>query len=237
MGKEISVIIPAYNEQERIEQTIKSVSFWLKIHHFDYEIIVINDGSEDDTHKIISRLAKRNYSLRIKSYRRNKGKGYAVRTGLLDTKSDIVMILDADLSVSINEFNDNLFNFVYDKSNDNFIIKGQRIQVQKQPLFRIFVGKCFKLLVWLFTGLYYDTQCPFWIIKVKKSFFHILKTDGFAFDVEILYYAKLMNSNIILKDVKYYNDKNSKVTIRKALLMFIELFHIRKRKKVVKEII
>jgi dolichyl-phosphate beta-glucosyltransferase len=237
MGKEISVIIPAYNEEKEIENTIKAVHFWLTRHNYTFEIIVINDGSTDQTHNIISNLAKSTDFVRIKSYRDNRGKGHAIRTGLLDIKKNIALILDADMSVRINELGylNNVFD-IFDDTQKHFIIKGQRYQVLKQPLHRIFVGKCFKLLTYLFTGLYMDTQCPFVILKLPKSFYHVLQIDGFAYDVEILYFAKQGGFKIIKKNVPYYNKTDSKVTTKKALLMFKELHHIRKRKDAIKGI-
>lgn len=236
MEKYISVIVPAYNEEGCIEGNIRGLDFWLKKHFIDtYEIIIVNDGSTDRTHEIISRLANKN--IKIKSYRKNRGKGYAVRTGLLSAKAPVILLLDADMSVRINELNDGLIDMVYNWSQDDLIVKGQRIQVQRQPLFRVFVGKCFKFLTYLFTGLYMDTQCPFVILKLPKSFYHVLQVDGFAYDVEILYFAKQMGVKIIRKNVAYYNKTDSKVTTKKALFMFKELLHIRKRKEAIKGII
>lgn len=228
MEKYISVIVPAYNEEGCIEGNIRGLDFWLKKHFINtYEIIIVNDGSTDRTHEIISRLANKN--IKIKSYRKNRGKGYAVRTGLLSAKAPVILLLDADMSVRINELDDEIIDEVYNWSQDDLIVKGQRIQVQRQPLFRVFVGKCFKVLTWLMTGIYLDTQCPFQILKLPKSFYHELKIDGFAFDVEILYKAKQKGYFIVPKKVKYFNDENSKVTFLKALLMFKELIELRKK--------
>jgi len=223
----ISVIIPCYNEAMKISDTVNAIDKFLSLRNFDYEIILINDGSSDNTQDIILSLGRRYKKVYFKALMKNMGKGYAVRQGLLMAKHHSKLILDADQSVSIIELEK--LNLCWKQ--DFKIIKGQRIQVERQPLHRIFAGKCFKILVWIFIGLYLDSQCPFTLLRLPKEFYHDLKIDGFAFDVEILYKAKLQNIHIRKFDVMYFNDEDSSVKLKHYFMMFKELLEIRKRKK------
>lgn len=208
----ISVIIPAYNEQEVIRQTIAQV------HEFnpDFEIIVVDDGSTDLTPQIVtnSRIAKL-----VKS-RKNHGKGHAIRKGLMAKTYEIALVLDADLSVPISEFNN------IDLSGDKYVIKGIRKQIQSQPIYRILLGKIWQVLVWIKTGMFMDTQCPFMVIKADDKFIRNLKIKGFAFDVELIT-KSVKKYGIKFVQVKYYNNPDSKVTINKMIRMVMELWQIR----------
>lgn len=227
MKKEISVIIPCYNEAMRISDTVKVVDDYLKQKHFNYEIILVNDGSTDNTLDIILSLSHKYKNLYFFTSQTNRGKGFAVRQGLLMARYYSKLILDADMSVGITE----LYKLNWIWLRDIKILKGQRIQVKKQPIHRIFAGKCFKILVWLFTGLYMDTQSPFTFLRLPTEFYQDLKIEGFAFDVEILYNAKLQGIKIEKIDVDYYNEEDSSVKLKHYFLMFKELLEIKKRKR------
>jgi dolichyl-phosphate beta-glucosyltransferase len=224
--RKISVIIPCYNEALIISDTVKKIDKYLSLRKFNYEIILVNDGSTDNTLDIILSLSHRYNHLYFFTSQTNRGKGYAVRQGLLMARHRIKLVLDADLSVDITAIHtlDIQMNLPFS------IIKGQRHQLIRQPLYRIFAGKMFKVLVWLFTGMYLDSQCPFFLTTLPKEFFKDLKIDGFAFDVEILYKAKLQNIRIDKIEVSYVNDENSSVRIKHWFLMFKELLEIRKKK-------
>src|SRR3989338_1237257 len=103
----LSVIVPAYNEEKRIEKTLNSVHEYLSRQNYDYEIIVVIDGSQDATFDVVSELKNKNQKLKIISYLPNKGKGYAVKQGMLDAKGDWRLFMDADNSTTI----DHLDNF------------------------------------------------------------------------------------------------------------------------------
>jgi len=225
MKKTISVIIPCYNEQDRIEKTIRTSIAFLNDNGFEYEIMLVNDGSKDATLTVIKRLKLKYKNINYVSYKKNNGKGFAVRQGLLKSKHFTKVIIDADNSVALTE----LYKLNWDWIQSTELIKGQRIQEVRQPLYRIFVGKCFKALVWIFTGLYMDTQCPFTILRLSQNFYLELDIDGFAFDVEILYIAKQYNMPINKIFVSYKNNPDSKVTFWKTLLMLKEIKKIKKK--------
>lgn len=228
MLKKISVIIPAYNEEINLGKTLVEINRYFTKSNREYlfEIVVVNDGSTDKTQKIIFESMKNHLPILPVSYKENKGKGYAVRRGLLEANHDLCLVLDADLSVKLHEFGIAVSKFNL-KQHQLFIVKGQRNQVVRQPLYRIFVGKCWKVLVYLKTGLYLDSQCPFTLLNLPKSFYKELKIDGFAFDVEILNNAKKKNIPIHKMSVDYYNQRDSSVTLKGTIQMFKDLFKIK----------
>lgn len=221
--KRISIIIPCYNEEATIVSTIKKIDFYLNLKKYEYEIIVIDDGSSDKTVEKLTKLMKSLKHLFFVSHFPNKGKGFAVRNGLILSKYQTKLILDADMSVSIVHLSR-----ISLKSKGYYIIKGQRVQTIKQPFYRILVGKIWQILVFLRTGMFFDTQCPFSLLKLPDKFYKSLKIDGFAFDVEILYKAKGLGFPIKKVNVVYENKPDSKVTLRKTIAMFFELLKIRK---------
>lgn len=222
--EKISVIIPVFNEGEKAENAYDSLNLWLSRHNYEYEIFFVDDGSTDNTKTILKQMHKDYKNVSILSYPQNKGKGYAVRQGLLASKHMTKVVLDCDLSVKIDE----LANIDIHNLKINHIIKGVREQVIKQPIHRILAGKAWKLLVFLKTGLLFDTQCPFWVFRLRRDFYRSLRIDGFAFDVEILYKAKAHGYRTDLIPVKYYNDRDSRVTLKKTINMFFELLSIQK---------
>lgn len=224
----ISVMIPCYNEEKIIKKTMDDlVDFFEKNNKkiFDYELIFVDDGSKDKTFDILTDNHL-NRKIRIISYYSNRGKGYAVRKGLSSAKFNTILILDADLSVRPEEIF-KVKNFI--KGWDEpFLIIGERRQVIKQPLHRILAGFCFRWLVKaLFYWHYNDTQCPYKILNnIPREIYLNLKIDGFSYDVELI---KRVNEKYIIheQEVKYYNKKESKVTIKKTIRMFFDLLKIR----------
>lgn len=218
----ISVVIPAYNEEKNIRKNIKQVKDFCSSHINDYEIIVINDGSTDKTAEEIIKAMRTNGGVKIHSYPENRGKGYAIRQGLIDAQYDTILLLDADLSVS-----PTFLRRAIELHHNAGIIYGERTQVIPQPFYRIFVGKVWKILVFLATGIFADTQCPFKVLTLDKQFYTMLKIDGFAYDVELLYKAKKQSYGIRPLLVPYINHPDSRVTIRKTVQMFFDLIRIR----------
>lgn len=146
----ISVIIPAYNEEKRIEPTLKKVINYLD-HNFDkYEIIVVDDCSIDNTNKIVSRYKKNN--VKILRNKKNKGKGYSVKRGILNAKYSIVLFSDSDLATPIEE----LVKFMHHIKEYDIVIASRNMKYSdinvKQPLYRQLMGKTFPFLVKLKLG-------------------------------------------------------------------------------------
>ena len=215
----LSIIIPCYNEEKVIENTVKEI---IRSLPSQAQIIIVDDGSTDTTRKKIIRLMNTCPGVHTVAYNENKGKGYAVHQGLNLALYKRRLILDADLSVHVKY----VLQFMRGATIRDCVVKGTRIQKVKQPLYRIFVGKCWKLLVWIKTGIYRDTQCPFTFLNLPREFYKDLKVDGFAFDVELLYKAKTQGYPIIDIYVGYYNTKDSKVTIRKTIETFQDLIRL-----------
>lgn len=226
--KGLSIIIPAYNESERICSTLIQVQAYCNELKIIHQIVVVDDGSTDDTFKQLLNQKKYIKNLTILSEKENKGKGYAVRQGLIHSKYNACLILDADHSVEINEL-DKFFRLCqsYKIFQEKFIY-GERKQVKKQPLYRIIAGKAFKIYVWLITGIFADSQCPFKILNMPKEFYDELSIDGFAYDVEIFLKLKARGITGESMQVNYYNDERSKVTLKKTIQMAKDIWQIRK---------
>lgn len=217
--KNISVIIPCYNEQGVLVDTLSRLMLY-KSHNL--EIVVVDDGSKDNTYWIAKKVLKDYKNKKIIQLLQNKGKGYAVRTGLLNSKYKWKLILDADSSVDISE----LDSVIESDFNDYDSIIGVRNQVNPQPTYRILLGKIWQALVWSHTFIWMDTQCPFKLLHWPKEFYDKLKIDGFAYDVELLMIAKKHGFPWKKKLVDYYNKPDSKVTLKKVLRMFWDLLKI-----------
>ncbi len=229
----ISVIIPAYNEAGKIVSTISEISEYLQ--NRDYEIIVVDDGSSDNTAKIAFENNFKN--TKILSYKKNKGKGYAVKLGLLEAKGEYILFSDADLSTPINEL-DKLLKVMNEKNADVVIasrgLKDSNI-AQSQGVFRKSLGKTFNLIVQLLVlrGIS-DTQCGFKLFthKAAKIIGKKQTIEGFGFDIEQLYIAKKEGFKVKEIPVTWNNDTNSKVNpIKDSLKMLIDIFKVRWRHK------
>jgi len=213
MGKSISIIIPAYNEESRIEKTLAEIENYCKKNLKSYEIIVVDDASTDNTYKIASR--HKNKNLRVIKNQINSGKGYSVKRGILESKSNLILFSDADLSTPINE----LDRFLYYIGNGFDIVIASRNlkeskKVIKQPWYRDVMGKIFPMLVDIFIIKdFKDTQCGFKLFKadVAKKIAKVQTLERFAFDVEMLFIAKKMKCRIKEAPVTWVGRKESKL--------------------------
>jgi dolichyl-phosphate beta-glucosyltransferase len=228
----LSVVIPAYNEEKRIGKTLEDIISYLKIKDFKNEIIVVNDGSTDSTVEIVKRYEKMVHRLMIVENEFTMGKGYSVRRGMLESKGDLVLFTDADLSTPISEA-DKLLLWLgkgYDVAIGSRSMKESQVEIS-QSLLRRSMGKAFNKIMKLivFTG-YKDTQCGFKCFKrhVVDNVFRKQKIKGFAFDVEILLISRQQGFRIKEVPVRWRNSPYSKVhIIRDSLLMLYDLFKIR----------
>lgn len=228
----LSVIVPAYNEQKRIIHTLPKLLREVERRFFDFEIIVVDDGSNDDTAKIVKNFTAINKKVRLISYRHNMGKGHAVRTGVLAAKKDYVLYCDADLSTPFREVR-KLLKAIDDGCD---IAIGSRARkdtriLKRQPIYRVLMGKTFNKIVKLFafSGIN-DTQCGFKCFKapIAIDIFRDCYIDGFSFDVEMLYIAKKRGFSVKEIGVLWTNDTQSKVhPIYHSLQMFKDLIIIR----------
>jgi dolichyl-phosphate beta-glucosyltransferase len=232
MKDSISVIIPAYNEESRIQPTIERTHSYLSEKFRDFEIIVVDDGSTDKTVPVVESLGRGRGNIRLIHYPENSGKGYAVKTGVLASRGDFLLTCDADQSTAIEEL-EKLFPFM-EKGFDVVIGSrglGESDIVVRQPWYRERMGKTFNMLVRaLVIGGFKDTQCGFKLFSgdVARRLFRKSLISGFSFDVEILFLAKKEGFRIKEVPVKWLNSPNSRVRIvRDSAKMFAELFKIR----------
>jgi len=228
----LSIVIPAYNEEKKIAKTIFEVDDYLTKQPFDYEIIVVNDGSNDRTGEIVKNLQSNISNLEIIDNEKNKGKGYAVRRGLLKAKGSYRLFTDADNSTPIVEIK-KLFpylNLSYDVIIGSRDIDGAKI-INCQPRHRRILGKAFSLLVKITIGLFdiNDTQCGFKLFSAKSANDILSKCEinGWSFDPEILIVAKKLGYKIKEAPICWTNNPDTKVRFRDAVEVIFDLLKIR----------
>jgi dolichyl-phosphate beta-glucosyltransferase len=224
----ISLIIPAYNEEDRIVPSLKKATAYFESKEYNFEIIVVDDGSSDNTY-----FAAKNFdgvnAIRLTP---NQGKGAAVRAGMLAAKGTLRLFADADFSTPIYEI-DKLFSAI--ESGAQVAIGSRAVNYnlikEHQPFYREFMGKTFnKLTQALVIKGIQDTQCGFkmFTAQAAEQIFRVAKVDHFGFDVEILFLAHKAGFKIAEVPVEWYNDERSKVNpIKDSYKMLKELFRIK----------
>ena len=229
----LSIVIPAYNEEKRLPKTLESINDYLRKREYDYEILVVNDGSKDKTAEAVENLKSRVANLKLIDNKENNGKGFVVRQGMLSAKGDYRLFADADNSTSIDQI-EKAWSWL-DKGFDIVIgsrdIKGAVLDPPQPWLRQAVLGEGFKLFRKLVVGLWKveDTQCGFkcFTKKVAEDIFPKCKIDRFAFDAEILVVAKKFGYQIKEIPVYWKNDLESKVKFKSILKMALDLFKIR----------
>ena len=228
----LSVIIPAYNEEKRLPKTLTEIDKYLRKQFYDYEIIVVNDGSKDRTAEIVRKLAKEIKNLRLIDNKVNHGKGFVVRQGLLKAQGRYRLFTDADNSTSIDQVEKMWPEFAkgYDIVIGSRDIRGAVLE-PPQPWWRRFLGEVFGLLTNLIVGTWgiKDTQCGFkgFTQRATKDIFPRCKINRFAFDPEILIIAKKLGYKIKEIPIFWRNDPRSKVKFKSMIKMGFDLLKIR----------
>ena len=227
----LSVIIPAYNEEKRIKNTLVKIGSYLADKKYDYEIIVVNDGSTDETANVVEGTKPKVANLSIISNTKNRGKGFAVRQGLLVAKGEYRLFLDADNSASIKEI-EKFFPYIkqgYDIIIGSRDIKGANI-ILAQPRHRKFLGNIYRFMVKISTGLsgFYDTQCGFKMFDKKSinDIFPKCKINGWSFDVEILVLAKKLGYSVKEVPINWTDSVGTKVKIKGSVVAVYDLLKI-----------
>jgi dolichyl-phosphate beta-glucosyltransferase len=225
----ISLIIPAFREEARIGKSLEIITDYFDKQEYEWEIIVVDDGSGDATVGI----CKKYEDVKILEQKKNMGKGAAVRWGMLEASGDFCVFSDADLSTPIYEIEKLIKEF----QNGFEVCIGSRALVSEmikehQPWYRESMGKFFNKLVQMlvFKGIS-DTQCGFkgFSAKSAQEIFSKTKIDGFAFDVEVLFLANKLNYKIKEIAVEWFNDERSTVNpITDSAKMFLEILRIRR---------
>ncbi len=229
----LSVIIPAYNEERRLPKTLEEIDKYLSRQGYDYEILVVNDGSKDRTVEIAKNLALKIKNLTVTGYEQNRGKGFAVRFGMLEAKGDYRLFTDADNSTSIDQIEKMWPEF--EKGFDIVIgsrdVKGAVLNPPQPWIRQIILGEGFKLYRKIIIDLWgiEDTQCGFKCFKksAAENIFPKCKIDRFAFDPEILIIGKSLGKKIKEIPVYWKNDLESKVKLKSMFSMALDLLKIR----------
>ena len=229
----LSVIIPAYNEARRLPKTLTEIDKYLRKQSYDYEILVVNDGSRDKIAEVVRCLTPGVKHLRLIDNKENKGKGAVVRQGMLEAKGEFRLFTDADNSTSIDQLEKMWPEF--EKGSDIVIgsrdVKGAVLNPPQPWLRNVILGEGFRLLRKIIVGLWElgDTQCGFkcFTKKAAENIFPKCKIDRFAFDPEILVIAKKLGYKIKEISVYWKNDPESKVKFKSMIKMLIDLFKIR----------
>jgi len=190
---ELSIVIPAYNEEHRLGRALEEIRLYLDKHQLEAEVIVVDDGSQDKTRALVQDAQKDWPVLKLISNGKNKGKGYSVKVGALASGGREVLFTDADLSTPIEEVS-KLQKAL--REGAGLAIASRDLpdsKVEKhQPWYREAMGKVFNKLIRLLTGLpFHDTQCGFKLLtqEASRKIFPKLTLTHFAFDVEILWLA------------------------------------------------
>jgi len=228
----LSVIIPAYNEEKRLPQTLREIDEYLRKQNFESEIIVVSDGSKDRTVEISKNLMSEIKNLRVIEFKENRGKGFGVKEGMLAALGDFRLFTDADNSTPINQIEK--FWSEFEKGFDIVIasrdLKGAILD-PPQPLFRRFTGEVFKYLRKIIVDLWEieDSQCGFkcFTKRAAEDIFPKCKISRFAFDPEILLIGKKLGYKIKEIPIYWKNDLRSKVKLKSMIKMMIDLFKIR----------
>lgn len=226
----LSVVIPAYNESDRLPHTLELFLDYLSQQTYDWEVIVVDDGSTDATGAIVNELAQQRSQIQLITLSHNQGKGAAVKSGVLASKGDRILFSDADGSTPITELEK--LQKVLDQGSE--IAIGNRRNsalVVRQPLHRVIIGEGFNWLARLaLQADIRDTQCGFKLLRgeIGRQLFSQMQMQGFSFDVELLYLAIKAGYQIEEVPVIWIDDKRSKVKVwRDPVLVFIDLIRIR----------
>ena len=228
---DISLVIPAYNESGIIMDTIQTVSARLAELTAEYEVLIVDDGSTDGMAELVRGCG--DPRVRLEGYASNRGKGCAVRTGMLAAQGDLILCTDADLAYGVDVFAGLLERLRTGEA--DLVIGSRRIGgegYKNYPPLRILMSKCFGLLSHMISGLPYDTQCGIkgYRRKAAEQIFSRCTTDGFSFDFEVLMRADRLGLKVEQIPVSVINFRESKVNvIRDSARMFRDVFRIRKK--------
>jgi dolichyl-phosphate beta-glucosyltransferase len=230
----ISIVIPAYNEEQRLGPTLTAILSFLSQRASAFaEILVVDDGSRDGTARIVEQFSAAHPQIRLLRNPGNRGKGYSVRHGVLESRGEWILFTDADLSAPIEEL-DKLFDAVRRTHADIAIgsraLERSLIQVH-QSWFRETAGRIFNLFLRLLTGLpFLDTQCGFKLYRrqAAQEIFRRQRLERFGFDAEVLYIARRLGFRCVEVPVRWSHSPGTKVSmLRDSLDMFLDLLRIR----------
>ena len=229
----LSIVIPAYNEERRLPATLDVVFNWLEASPYgDVEVLVVDDGSTDATAAVVESRAATEPRLRLVQNPGNRGKGFAIRHGMLQAKGDWILFSDADLSAPIDELPKLL---AAAQEQGAAIAIGSRALDRSligvhQSQWREMSGILFNRIMRVITGLpFSDTQCGFKLFRrdAARRVFPLQRLDGFSFDVEDLFVAHTLGIPTIEVPVRWNNVEGTKVGLMQGVASFLDLLRIR----------
>ena len=227
-----SIIIPAYNESGRIRPTLDELLRYVEQRKWDTEILVVDDGSHDDTRDIVRKYGKAHSQILLIENPGNRGKGYSVRNGMLHARGDICLFTDADLSSPISEAQ-KLFDAIAAGAD---IAIGSRwlrsdLQTERQPLYRQLFGRIYNLVLRIFLNLnFVDTQCGFKAFRreAAQRIFPLQRIERWGFDPEILFLARRLGFSVKEVPVVWAHSEGTRLNpFRDGIRMFGEVLRVR----------
>lgn len=227
-----SIVIPAYNESHRIGPTLNRVLRHIAQQAWDAEVVVVNDGSTDNTSEIVGRFVQSNPRMRLLQNPGNRGKGYSVRHGMLQACGEVLLFTDADLSSPIEEA-DRLFRAIAEGAD---VAIGSRwlraeLQSERQPLHRQLFGRIFNLSLRIVLGLRFkDTQCGFkaFTRRAADTIFPLQQIERWGFDPELIFLAEKNGFKVVEVPVAWAHDEKTTISpLRDGIRMFFEVLKIR----------
>ncbi len=226
------MVVPAFNEEARLPRTLARLVEYYDAQSYPYDVIVVSDGSKDGTVKVVQDFSQVHPTVVLLEYAPNHGKGYAVRTGILAAKGNLILFCDADLATPQEE-TEKLLPHI--QSGADIAIGSRPLRESKlevrQPLYREFAGRSFNRAVQLLAvkGID-DTQCGFKLFKrdVAQDIFSRTKVDGYGFDFESLMIARDLGYRIDEVPIRWAHQEGSKVNLlRDGIRMLSELVKLR----------
>lgn len=232
--KKVSLVVPAYNEERRLPVSLQKMLEHFKNIPYELEVLAMIEKSKDKTVEVSQAVIKNDPRFYVIDNKVQRGKGFAVRTGMARATGDLIFFMDADLSTPLDEIGTFIKHFADNPSVDVAIGSREHSRsqiVKSQHPLRKNMGRIFNKFVQLLAGGgITDTQCGFKAFRREAAYeiFSRQKLDGFAFDVEVLMLARALGYKIDVLPVKWVNDEDSKVRIvRDSLKMLRDLIKTR----------
>jgi glycosyltransferase involved in cell wall biosynthesis len=227
-----SIVIPAYNESARLRPTLDTLLRYVHDQKWDVEILVVNDGSSDDTAQVIREYGKVHPEILLLENPGNRGKGFSVRNGMLHARGNICLFTDADLSSPIEEAQKLLtaINAGADVAIGSRWLKAE-LQTERQPLYRQAFGRIFNMVLRIVLGMrFVDTQCGFKAFRrdAVQRIFPLQKIERWGFDPEILYLARRAGLKVAEVPVVWAHSEGTRLSpVKDGIRMFGEVLRIR----------
>ena len=230
------MVVPAFNEEERLGRTLARLDEYYSAQPYDFDVLVVSDGSTDGTARVVQEFASSHPRFALLAYEPNRGKGYAVRRGVLEAKGDLILFCDADLATPQEETEKLLEHMRAgaDVAIGSRPLRESRLEV-RQPWFREMLGRMFNKAVQMLAirGID-DTQCGFKMFRreAAREIFSRCKLDGFSFDFEALLIAHDLGYRIDEVPIRWAHQEGSKVVLmRDGPRMLRDLVKLRLRRR------